>query len=238
MNGLPEQPDHVINWTEPTRKKRRMTEIRNASQQPADEPLSAAPRRKVRTPRSPVPKPPLTGRYAALDFETADYGRDSACALSVVLLENERIIDRWTSLIRPPRREFVFTYLHGISWQDVKDKPAFGELWPTVSRWMGPVDFLAAHNASFDRSVLRACCDMSGHEPVSVPFLCTVKLARATWGIFPTKLSDVARHLQIPLQHHDAASDAFACAQILVKAREKGHLYEELLQKHGLKPVK
>jgi len=40
------------------------------------------------------------------------------------------------------------------------------------------------------------------------------------------------------MKHHDAASDALACAQILVKAREKGHPYEELLQKHGLKPVK
>jgi DNA polymerase III subunit epsilon len=215
-----------------------MTGINNVSRASADESISVEPRKKSRTPRSPVPKPVLTGRYAALDFETADYGRDSACALSVVLVENERIVDSWTSLIRPPRREFVFTYLHGISWQEVKDKPAFGELWPTVTKWLGAVDFLAAHNASFDRSVLRACCDMSGHEPVTVPFLCTVKLARTTWGIFPTKLSDVAHHLQIPLKHHDAASDALACAQILVKAREKGHPYEELLQKHGLKPVK
>ena len=195
-------------------------------------------KRKTRTPRPPVDSPILTGRFAALDFETADYGRDSACALSVVIVDNDRVVDTWTSLIRPPRKEFCFTYLHGISWNHVKDKPVFGELWPAVAKLLEKVDFLAAHNASFDRSVLRACCETAGHEHTTVPFLCTVKLARSTWDIYPTKLSDVAHHLQIPLKHHDAASDAFACAQILIKAREKGHTYEELLHKHALKPVK
>jgi DNA polymerase-3 subunit epsilon len=194
--------------------------------------------RKARTPRPPVPAPNLTGRFAALDFETADYGRDSACALSVVMVDNGKVVETWTSLIRPPRRQFEFTYLHGISWDHVKDKPAFGELWPDVAKLLATADFLAAHNASFDRSVLRACCNMAGHECVSAPFLCTVKLARATWNLFPTKLSDVAQHLQIPLKHHDAASDAFACAQILIKAHEKGHAYEDLLKKHALKPAK
>lgn len=173
-----------------------------------------------------------------LDFETADYGRDSACALSIVIVDNEKVVDTWTSLIRPPRKDFYFTYLHGISWQDVKGKPTFRELWPTVAKLLENVDFIAAHNASFDRSVLRACCEMAGHEPVTIPFLCTVKLARATWNIFPTKLSDVARHLRIPLKHHDAASDARACAQIFFKAREKGHMYADLLKEHALKPVK
>ena len=111
-------------------------------------------------------------------------------------------------------------------------------MWPAVAELLANVDFLAAHNASFDRSVLRACCDMAGHEQTTVPFLCTVKLARATWDIFPTKLSDVAQHLQIPLKHHDAASDALACAHILIKAREKGHRYEELFQQYALKPAK
>ena len=194
--------------------------------------------KKPRAPRQPAVKPNLTGRFAALDFETADYGRDSACALSVVIVEKEQVVDTWTSLIRPPRKDFFFTYLHGISWNHVKDKPVFGELWPAVAKLLANVDFLAAHNASFDRSVLRACCEMAGHEQTTTPFLCTVKLARATWDIFPTKLSDVAQHLRIPLKHHDAASDAFACAQILLKAREKGHPYVDLFQKYALKPAK
>lgn len=76
----------------------------------------------------------MTGRFAALDFETADYGRDSACALSVVIVDNDRVVDT--------------------------------------------------------------------------------------------------------LKHHDAASDALACAHIVLQARAKGNSHEELLQRHSLKPAR
>jgi DNA polymerase-3 subunit epsilon len=45
-----------------------------------------------------------------------------------------------------------------------------------------------------------------------------VRLARRVWGIYPTRLSDVCRRLGIPLRHHDAASDAEACARIVIAA--------------------
>ena len=199
---------------------------------------TTAKRTPTRKLRVPAPKPELTRRFAALDFETADYGRDSACALSVVIVDNETVVETWTSLIRPPRQSFVFTYLHGISWRDVQGKPTFGELWPEVVQRVENVDFIAAHNASFDRSVLHACCECYGHQPTKAPFLCTVKVARSTWGIFPTTLSDVARHLRIPLKHHDAASDALVCAHIVLQARAKGNSHEELLQRHALKPAR
>jgi DNA polymerase III epsilon subunit-like protein len=32
--------------------------------------------------------------FAAIDFETADYGRDSACAVAVVRVEGQAIVDR------------------------------------------------------------------------------------------------------------------------------------------------
>ena len=51
---------------------------------------------------------PSTGRFAALDFETADYEPDSACALSVVVGEGGQIVRSEHWLIRPPRRYFVF----------------------------------------------------------------------------------------------------------------------------------
>ena len=79
-------------------------------------------------------------------------------------------------------------------------------------------DFLAAHNASFDRGVLRACCARYGLDMPSQPFRCTVQIARRAWNIRPTKLSDVCRELVIPLNHHEALSDARACAQIVLAA--------------------
>jgi len=158
--------------------------------------------------------------FVALDFETADYPRDSACALGLVRVENHRIVQRTYHLIRPPRRRFSFTYLHGITWDDVALQPTFAELWPSLTPMLADVDFLAAHNASFDRSVLNRCCETAGLTPPGLPFQCTVHLARQTWNIYPTKLNNVCDHLGITLKHHFAASDAEACALIVIAAQQ------------------
>ncbi|MBM3267221.1 MAG: 3'-5' exonuclease [Candidatus Sericytochromatia bacterium] len=160
--------------------------------------------------------------FVAIDFETADQGRDSACAVALVRVEKWRIVSRQTRLIRPPRKRFMFTYIHGISWTDVADSPEFREVWPELAPLLDGADFLAAHNASFDRSVLSACCEASGHSPPAPPFVCTMRLARSAWEIYLTKLPDVCRELRIPLKHHDAASDAEACARIVIQAHKDG----------------
>ncbi len=161
-------------------------------------------------------------RFAAIDFETADYGRDSACSVSVIIAEKRKIVKKASFLIRPPRRDFIFSYLHGITWRDVEDEPNFAELWPQISKLLNRVEFIAAHNASFDRGVLHACCAGMGIAPPDIKYLCTMKLARRLWGLYPSKLSDVSHHFGIPLNHHDAESDALACAKIVLKAPKKG----------------
>jgi DNA polymerase-3 subunit epsilon len=162
------------------------------------------------------------GRFAAIDFETADHGRDSACALAVVVVEGSRVVREAMFLIRPPRRQFLFTWVHGIAWPDVADAPRFGEVWPEVAPLLEGVEFLAAHNAGFDRSVLYQCCHAAGLAPPAHRFQCTVKLARQSWGLASAKLPEVCGHLGIPLRHHEAASDARACAEIVLAARSQG----------------
>ncbi len=158
--------------------------------------------------------------FVAIDFETADYQPDSACAVALVRVEGSRIVQRSHFLIRPPRQAFIFSYLHGITWEMVAGEPTFGELWPQLQPQLTDVEFLSAHNAPFDRGVLNTCCAAHGLKPPGTPFLCTVILARRTWNLFPTKLPDVCSFLGIPLDHHNAASDAEACARIVIAARE------------------
>ena len=191
----------------------------------------------VKTPRqTKTPQKPsniLFNRFAAIDFETADYGRDSACALAIVVVDEGKIIYKGCTLVRPPRREFVFSYLHGITWEDVKDKPDFKGLWPKLKPLFKGLDFIAAHNASFDRSVLYTCCGEAFVKPPGAEFLCTMKLARRLWDLRPTKLPDVCRHLGITLQHHDPASDALACAKIVLETLDKGIPTGAMLKKVG-----
>ncbi|MGA9120636.1 MAG: 3'-5' exonuclease [Bacteroidota bacterium] len=157
-------------------------------------------------------------KFLALDFETADYEPDSACAIGLIRVVDGMIVSRASYLIRPPRRDFVFTYIHGITWEDVEGQPTFRKLWSTIEPMFRDVDFLAAHNAGFDKNVLNACCAAAGIIPPDIPFKCSMVAARRVWGIYPTKLPNVCRHLGITLHHHDASSDAEACAHIMIKA--------------------
>lgn len=159
--------------------------------------------------------------FAAIDFETADHGRDSACSVGIVVVRDGRIVDRIHRLIRPPRKDFLFTDVHGITWRKVQREPVFREVWADLLPVVDGVEFLAAHSAHFDRSVLRACCTTSGIPVPPLSFLCTVRVARAVWDVFPTTLPAVCDHLNLPLRHHDALSDAEACAGIVLAAAKQ-----------------
>jgi DNA polymerase-3 subunit epsilon len=154
----------------------------------------------------------------AIDFETADHGADSACAVGVIRVEGLKVVARESVLIRPPRERILFTYVHGITWPMVKAAPVFRDTWTKLSPLLDGATFLAAHNAPFDRGVLTACCAAAGLAAPALPFVCTVQVARRTWALKPANLPAVCRRLGIGLIHHDAGSDAEACARIVIAA--------------------
>ena len=179
------------------------------------------------SPDATDPAPPADAPFVAIDFETADHGADSACALALVRVEGVRIVERALLMIRPPRKpwggaHFTFTYIHNITWAHVAAEPTFAEHWPRIEEFLRGAAFLAAHNASFDRGVLEACCRAAGVAPPAHDYRCTVHLARRAWQLRPANLPAVCRHLAIELNHHDPASDAEACARIVIAAREEG----------------
>ena len=154
--------------------------------------------------------------FLAIDFETATTAADSACAIGLVRVESGKIIRSQAFLIRPPTLEFQFTYIHGIRAVDVARAPDFGSIWPEIAPFFEGVSFLAAHNASFDRRVLAACCARYGITAPDLPFQCSMQHARSRWAIYPTRLPDVCARLGIELKHHDALSDSLACARIFL----------------------
>lgn len=161
-------------------------------------------------------------RFLAIDFETADTQPDSACSIGLVRVEDGVIVEEACHLIRPPRSRMMFTHIHGLRWDDVASAPTFGELWPKIAPLFEGIDFLVAHNAPFDRGVLRACCTAAGIAMPAPDFRCTVRLARDTWQIYPTNLPAVCRALEIDLRHHEALSDARACAKIVLRSLAAG----------------
>jgi DNA polymerase-3 subunit epsilon len=157
--------------------------------------------------------------FTAIDFETANRFRDSACAVGAVRVEHGRIVERYHRLLRPWSQRFEYTALHGIGWAQVRDAPSFDRIWPELRALFRGVDFVVAHSASFDMAVLAACCERAGvRPPPSMRVKCTLQHARA-WGVRPATLPAVARHLGVrPRRHHDALEDAETCAEIALAA--------------------
>ena len=167
----------------------------------------------------------VMSKYVAIDFETANNSRSSACSVGLVTVTGSQISSEDVFLIRPPSKQFLFSDIHGLTWDDVKNEKTFYELWPSLEKIMRGADYLVAHNATFDKGVLNMCCQEYGIATPALPFVCTVKLARSQWGINPTKLNNVCDALDIPLNHHEALSDARACAKVVMIAESEGWKY-------------
>src|SRR5947209_7302777 len=135
----------------------------------------------------------MSAPFVAIDFETADTGSDSACAVALVRVEGWEVVAKTARLIRPPRRYIRFSYIHGIEWSDVADQPPFCDVWREISPILDGASQLVAHNAPFDRGVLRASCESAGLEMLAVPFLCSLQIARRTWNLRPANLPAVCR---------------------------------------------
>lgn len=159
--------------------------------------------------------------FTAIDFETANYDRSSACSIGLVRVRKGKIVDTMYSLIKPPTGYFLpmFVDIHGIDTEVVRDAPTFADLWPEVATFVGK-DKLVAHNYSFDKRVLEATLGYYAIEPPSNSWMCTLELSRRAWPqLGGHGLDVVAASLGIPLHHHDALDDAKACALICVAAK-------------------
>lgn len=161
--------------------------------------------------------------WTAIDFETANNDRGSACAVGLVRVSGGRVVERYSTLIRPPRAVDFFsarnTAVHGITAADVAGAPG----WERVHRDI--VDFcgggpLVAHNAAFDVGVLARACAHSGMAHPEWDYVCTLALSRRIWGqLADHRLPTVCAHIGHTLSdHHRADADAEAAAQVLLAA--------------------
>ncbi|NQU39143.1 MAG: 3'-5' exonuclease [Lentisphaerae bacterium] len=158
-------------------------------------------------------------RFTAIDFETANASRASACAVGLSIVEEGEVVEEIYHLIRPEPSHFdpMNIAVHGIRPGDVADAPTFAELWPELmQRVSGP---LVAHNAAFDMSVVRHALDRLGWPYPESDYFCTCVIAKLSWpGQRTYALDHLARQLNISFQHHNAIADARACALVAIHA--------------------
>jgi DNA polymerase-3 subunit epsilon len=161
--------------------------------------------------------------YIAIDFETANEKRDSACSIGIVVVKEGQVVEKIHHLIRPNEMRFmpINIGIHGIRPAMVQKEPEFDKVWEKIKHHFKN-NLVIAHNASFDISVLRKCAELYGIELPEFKYICTMKLARNFYrGIENAKLNTVNDFLGYEFKHHDALYDALACSNILLNISEE-----------------
>jgi len=164
--------------------------------------------------------------FIAIDYETANSSYESVCAIGISLVEGQEIKSNFYTLIKP-EKEFAFfdsfnTSIHGITEKDVKHSPSFRDVWPEIEKLYVPNQIpFACHYAGFDIRVTEAMLYSIGNEFTDIEFYDTCTISKKVWPeLLNFKLNTISSFLGIELDHHNAASDAQACAQIALKHLE------------------
>ncbi len=178
--------------------------------------------------------------FVAIDFETANRRPGSPCQVGLALVREGRVTATWGSLMNPPHGRGGFdpdcTQVHGIVACDLEGQPTFERLWPEIERRLDGRPVIA-HNAAFDIAVIRDATSHCGYDWPTIDFGCSLLLARRCYDISEHTLDAVAAAAGVPLnQHHDAVSDALACAQITLDMAERvsARSLDELLRVCGI----
>jgi len=160
-----------------------------------------------------------TAEFLVVDTETNGLGGE-ACELTevgAVLVGGGELHDRWSSLVRcnRPLGRGIQRFT-GITQEMLAGAPGLEEVLPPLAeRLEGRV--LVAHNAPFDRRVLRRGFELIGLEWPNPPVLCTAALARRLLPLQNRRgLGVLADALGIDVDvAHRALADAETCARVL-----------------------
>lgn len=150
--------------------------------------------------------------FTALDFETAQGYRWSICQVGLVRVENGIITKEVNLLVQPPNNYYWsrFTDIHGIAAKNTANSPTFDQIWHLVAPFIIGKNVVAHNGFGFDFPVLDKTLTYYNLPIPDYNKFCTYKIYRSN-------LANLCKKHKIPLNHHDALSDAKACTELYLK---------------------
>ena len=162
----------------------------------------------------------FSDEIVCFDIETTGLKvtQEAITEIGAVRLRNGEIVETFQTFVDPERRltpEIIG--LTGITDEMLRGAPKLKDALTAFLAFAGGAP-LAAHNAEFDISFIRAGCRKCG-IPFEPTYIDTLILAQNLLpGLGKYKLDIVADHLQLPqFNHHRASDDAVPVAQMLTK---------------------
>ena len=162
-------------------------------------------------------------KYAVVDLEATSASHTSKIIqIGIVIVQDGQIIKTYQTDVNPHEAlDSHITALTGITTAQVAAAPDFEQIMSEVAELLAGCIFVA-HNVKFDYNLLMRT--FAGHGvKLVLPRVDTIELARI---FFPTLnkygLGSLSRVLDLVLERpHEAVSDAYATAELLIKLQKK-----------------
>jgi DNA polymerase-3 subunit epsilon len=164
--------------------------------------------------------------FIAIDYETANSNYLSACALGITFVERGVVLESLQTYIKPPEDFSSFDpfniSIHKIQPSQVKNAPSFDTVWDIIEKFHSKNNVpFACHYSGFDIRVTEALLKYYKIDFQEIQFYDTFTIAKEMWPEFSNhKLNYLSDKFDIQLDHHNASSDAQACALIALKQIE------------------
>ncbi|WP_051350901.1 3'-5' exonuclease [[Acholeplasma] multilocale] len=159
----------------------------------------------------------MNNKYVLIDFETANSDLSSACQIGIIVVENNQIIEQYSSLIKPEPNIFsrFNISIHHITPDMVADAPTFDEVWCEINKYFKSDIPVIAHNASFDIGVLRKLDQQYNLNINNFNYGCSVYMLKKVFNLPKAGLGYLTEINNIHFGHHDALEDVKATKQVI-----------------------
>ena len=165
----------------------------------------------------------MNNSFTAIDFETAQGPRWSICQVGLVRVENGKITDELSILVKPPDNYYFYKNIeiHGITPEMTVNTQTFDKIWPKIKPYIKGQNVVAHNGFSFDFQCLAQSLEYYNIEKPEYEKHCTYK-------IFGKDLATLCEEHNIELNHHNALSDALACTKLFLLYQKNDCVSESL----------
>jgi len=155
--------------------------------------------------------------FTAIDFETATPQKHTICQIGLVKVVDGLISEKLSILVKPPHNYYweMFTDIHGISAEKTFDAPSFKSVWFEIEPFITNQNVVAHNGFRFDFIALEEALKL---YKIMIPEY----MKHCTYKIYGKGLAQLCNEYNIKLNHHDALSDAEACAKLFMNFMNDG----------------
>ena len=158
--------------------------------------------------------------FNAIDVETANSDRSTICQIGIVQVSGGQIKGQLSLLVNPEAPFSPFNVgIHGIDEDMVRESATFPQISGKLRSFLE--DAVLVSHTAFDHGALDGAMRRYGLAALRTTWLDSSLIARRAWPQRYRRrwnLAAIAGDLGISFRHHDAAEDARAAAEIVLRA--------------------